>query len=102
MLRRRLGQTRRRRPRKLWRARGPTRSSASWLAPGDSLVTRSNGTQLAVVGPGNRIHYQMVQIGRDYGNEIEITSGLQGGESVVINPSDDVREGAEVKLAAKK
>jgi multidrug efflux pump subunit AcrA (membrane-fusion protein) len=72
------------------------------LAPGDSLVTRSNGTQLAVVGPGNKIHYQLVQIGRDYGNEIEITSGLQGGESVVINPSDDVREGAEVKLAAKK
>jgi multidrug efflux pump subunit AcrA (membrane-fusion protein) len=72
------------------------------LAPGDSLVTRSNGTQLAVVGPNNRIHYQLVQIGRDYGTEIEITSGLQGGESVVINPSDDVREGAEVKVAAKK
>jgi multidrug efflux pump subunit AcrA (membrane-fusion protein) len=72
------------------------------LAPGDSLVTRSNGTQLAVVGPGNKIHYQMVQLGRDYGNEIEILSGLEGGESVVINPSDDVREGAEVRLAAKK
>jgi multidrug efflux pump subunit AcrA (membrane-fusion protein) len=72
------------------------------LAPGDSLVTRSNGTQLAVVGPGNRIHYQLVQLGRDYGSEIEILSGLEGGENVVINPSDDVREGAEVKLAAKK
>jgi RND family efflux transporter MFP subunit len=72
------------------------------LAPGDSLVTRSNGTQLAVVGPGNKIHFQLVQLGRDYGNEIEITSGLQGGETVVINPSDDVREGAEVKPAAKK
>ena len=72
------------------------------LAPGDSLVTRSNGTQLAVLGPGNKIHYQIVQIGRDFGNEIEITSGLQGGERVVINPSDDVREGAEVKVAAKK
>jgi multidrug efflux pump subunit AcrA (membrane-fusion protein) len=72
------------------------------LAPGDSLVTRSDGTQLAVVGPGNRIHFQLVQLGRDYGNEIEITSGLKGGETVVINPSDDVREGAEVKPAAKK
>jgi multidrug efflux pump subunit AcrA (membrane-fusion protein) len=72
------------------------------LAPGDSLVTRANGTQLAVVGPGNKIHFQMVQLGRDYGSEIEITGGLQGGETVVINPSDDVREGAEVKPAAKK
>jgi multidrug efflux pump subunit AcrA (membrane-fusion protein) len=72
------------------------------LAPGDSLVTRANGTQLAVLGPGNRIHFQLVQLGRDYGNEIEILSGLQGGESVVLNPSDAVREGAEVKPAAKK
>jgi multidrug efflux pump subunit AcrA (membrane-fusion protein) len=72
------------------------------LAPGDSLVTRANGTQLAVVGPGNKIHFQLVQVGRDYGSEIEITGGLQGGETVVINPSDDVREGAEVKPAAKK
>jgi multidrug efflux pump subunit AcrA (membrane-fusion protein) len=72
------------------------------LAPGDSLVTRANGTQLAVVGPGNKIHFQMVQLGRDFGSEIEITGGLQGGERVVINPSDDVREGAEVKPATKK
>jgi multidrug efflux pump subunit AcrA (membrane-fusion protein) len=78
------------------------RADPPLLAPGDSLVTRANGTQLAVVGPGNKIHYQLVQIGRDFGNEIEITSGLQGGELVVINPSDDVREGAEVKLAPKK
>jgi RND family efflux transporter MFP subunit len=72
------------------------------LAPGDGLVTRANGPQFAVVGPGNRIHYQLVQLGRDYGNVIEIVSGLQDGENVVINPSDDVREGAEVKLAPTK
>jgi multidrug efflux pump subunit AcrA (membrane-fusion protein) len=72
------------------------------LVPGDAVVTRSNGTQVAVVGSGNKIHFQIVHIGRDYGTDIEITDGLQGGETVVINPSDDVREGAEVKLAAKK
>jgi RND family efflux transporter MFP subunit len=72
------------------------------LAPGDSLVVRANGPQLAVVGPGNKVHFQLVGLGRDYGNVIEITSGLQGGETVVINPSDDVREGAEVKPAAKE
>jgi multidrug efflux pump subunit AcrA (membrane-fusion protein) len=72
------------------------------LAPGDSLVVRANGPQLAVVGPGNKVHFQIVGLGRDYGNAIEITSGLQGGETVVINPSDDVREGSEVKPAAKK
>lgn len=78
------------------------RNDPPLLAPGDSLVTRSNGTQVAVVGPGNKIHFQLVQLGRDYGAQIEITGGLQGGETVVINPSDDVREGDEVKPAAKQ
>ncbi len=71
------------------------------LAPGDALVVRANGPQMAVVGPGNKVHFQSVQLGRDYGNEVEITGGFKGGELVVINPSDDVREGAEVKPASK-
>jgi hypothetical protein len=39
---------------------------------------------------------QHVQIGRDYGAETEITSGLNNGDVVVINPGDEVREGAIV------
>jgi membrane fusion protein (multidrug efflux system) len=41
-------------------------------------------------------------VGRDYGAEIEVTSGLQGGETVVLNPGDDVREGEEVRAAEAK
>ncbi len=43
-----------------------------------------------------RIHLQQVQVGRDYGTEIEITRGLQAGATVVANPGDEVTEGAFV------
>jgi hypothetical protein len=35
-------------------------------------------------------------VGRDNGEQIEATSGLQGWEYVVINPGDEVQEGAVV------
>jgi len=72
------------------------------LIPGDSLVIRSKGPEVAIVGQGNKVHFLPITVGRDYGIDLEVTSGLQGGERVIVNPSDDVREGAEVKPAALK
>ena len=70
------------------------------LVPGDALVTRANGTRVAVVSEDGSVHFQKVSVGRDYGTETEVLSGLEGGELVIINPTDDVREGARVKPAA--
>lgn len=42
------------------------------------------------------VHLVPVAVGRDYGNEIEIVSGLQGGERVVQAPNDDVQDKARV------
>ena len=72
------------------------------LVPGDSLVTRANGTRVAVVGEDGIVHFQKVSVGRDYGTETEVLSGLEGQELVIINPTDDVREGARVKPAASR
>jgi multidrug efflux pump subunit AcrA (membrane-fusion protein) len=76
------------------------------LAPGDGIMTNSEGLRVATLEdlnqPGapagaKRIHMVRVQVGRDFGQEIEILSGLQGWEYVVVNPSDAVREGAIVQ-----
>jgi multidrug efflux pump subunit AcrA (membrane-fusion protein) len=72
------------------------------LVPGDALVTRANGTRVAVVGEDGSVHFQKVTVGRDYGTETEVLSGLQVQELVIINPTDDVREGARVKPAASR
>ncbi len=67
------------------------------LIPGDALIVRPNGTQVAVVADGSRIHFQPIQVGRDFGQSTEVVSGLSGDEYLVVNATDDVREGARVK-----
>jgi len=64
---------------------------------GDTLVVRSDGPQVAVVGAGDVVHYQRVQLGRDYGDRVEVTGGLTAGQNLVINPGDSVRDNAKVK-----
>ncbi|HZP00867.1 MAG TPA: efflux RND transporter periplasmic adaptor subunit [Terriglobia bacterium] len=70
------------------------------LVPGDALVTRADGIYVAVAGDDGLVHFAKVLIGRDYGTETEVLSGLRGGEQVIINPTDDVREGVKVRPKA--
>ncbi len=73
------------------------RKSPPLLVPGDTLVVLADGTQVAVVSPSGQVHYTRIQVGRDFGDRIEVLSGLQEGQLVAVNPSDAVREGATVK-----
>jgi multidrug efflux pump subunit AcrA (membrane-fusion protein) len=57
------------------------------------------------VGQGGKIHYQLVTVGRDYGAQVEIVSGIAEGQKVVMNVTDEMPEGTPVKpvpLATKK
>ena len=46
----------------------------------------------------NAIRFRPVKLGRDLGDKVEILSGLDAGDSLVANPSDELREGLEVKV----
>ena len=72
------------------------RKNPPLLIPGDTLVVRSNGPQVGVVGADHVVHFQRLQLGRDYGDKIEVLSGLEAGQQVVVNPGDTVQEGAKV------
>lgn len=68
-----------------------------WIrVPGTTLVTKTTGQFVAVV-KDSKVHYQPIVIGRDFGNEVEIQSGLKGEEIVIVSPSDDLLEGEQVK-----
>jgi RND family efflux transporter MFP subunit len=66
------------------------------LLPSDTLSVRPEGTMVAVLDSNNSVHFQRVVIGRDYGSQIEILSGLSAGQRVIANPNDAVQEGAKV------
>jgi RND family efflux transporter MFP subunit len=66
------------------------------VIPGDTLLIRPEGTEVAVVDTNRRVHFQRIQLGRDYGNKIEVLSGLTAGQRIIVNPGDAVREGVQV------
>jgi hypothetical protein len=68
---------------------------------GDAIAIRHNTSTVATVVNG-KIHFVPVTIGRDYGNETEIMTGLQAGDIIVTDVTDDVTEGAAVQVHMAK
>ena len=66
------------------------------LIPGDTLVVRADGPQVAIVRADKSVHFQKIALGRDYGEKVEVLSGLEVGQLVIVNPGDRVTEGAKV------
>lgn len=64
--------------------------------PATALVIRADGPQVVVVAGDQKVHYEKVVIGRDYGNEVDIISGLEPGATVIVNVADGLQEGAQV------
>jgi membrane fusion protein (multidrug efflux system) len=75
------------------------------LLPASALLFRSGGAQVAVVegsltgGPAV-LHFRPVQIARDYGSTVEISTGVTDGTTVVLNPNADLADGVKVRVLA--
>ena len=67
------------------------------LMPSSALLIRPEGTLAAQVRKDQTVHYQKVQVGRDFGTEIEIVGGLEENDSVMANPGTVIREGQKVE-----
>jgi RND family efflux transporter MFP subunit len=68
--------------------------------PVSALIFRTEGLQVATVS-GDRIRMVPVTAGRDYGSDVEITSGLSGSERIVVNPPDSLVDGVAVRVVAQ-
>jgi RND family efflux transporter MFP subunit len=73
----------------------------SVTAPANTLLFRKEGLRTAVVRNG---HAQLVPvtIGRDYGEKVEILSGLRPTDEVIVDPSDSLISGTVVRIADSK
>jgi RND family efflux transporter MFP subunit len=72
------------------------------LIPGDTLVTRSDGSFVATVDDASRVRFVKLTLGRDLGPQVEVLDGLRGGESLIVSPSDAVAEGVTVRGVPRK
>ena len=73
-----------------------SRANPPLVVPAAALVFRADGAQLAVVRSDRTVHLQKVAVGRDYGDRLEILSGVDEGTTVVAVAGDVAREGAKV------
>jgi RND family efflux transporter MFP subunit len=75
--------------------------STSLTLPSNTLIFRSQGLQVATV-VGDKVHLVPVKIGNDMGATVEIASGLQPSDKVIVDPSDSIAEGQQVRIADPK
>jgi len=73
-------------------------AAASCTLPVGTLLFRSDGLRVAVVQPDSHVVLRTVTPGHDFGDRIEIIDGLQGDESVILNPPDSVVSGETVRV----
>jgi RND family efflux transporter MFP subunit len=66
--------------------------------PANAFVFRAEGAQVAVVTKENKIHWQRITVGNDYGTYMEVLKGLEQDARVVLNPTDDLIEGLVVEI----
>jgi RND family efflux transporter MFP subunit len=79
-----------------------TEGPASLLVPSSSLIFRSDGASLGVVGADSRVHIKKIKIGRDLGGRLEIVGGLSPTDRIVVNPNDSLSDGARVQVQGAK
>lgn len=70
------------------------------LLPVTALIFRSEGLRVAVVREG-KADLVAVTIGRDFGTEVEVTSGIAERDQVIVSPPDSLSSGAAVRAETR-
>lgn len=68
--------------------------------PATALIPVNQGSQVAVLGEGNKTLLKTVQLGRDFGDSVEVVAGLAPSDRVIDSPPETLTSGDEVQLAA--
>jgi len=75
-------------------------SAETLRLPANTVLFRAAGLQVATVDGQRHVKLKSIVQGRDFGNTIEILSGLESSEVVILNPSDSLTDGTEVRIAS--
>ena len=70
------------------------------ILPDNTLIFRGKDQQVGVVDAKGVVQLRDVKVGRDFGIQSEILSGVTESDKVIVNPSDSLTTGTTVRLAA--
>jgi hypothetical protein len=68
--------------------------------PDNTLIFRGKSVQVGVVDAKDVVQLRDVKIGRDFGVQSEILSGVTESDKIIVNPSDSLTTGTIVHVAA--
>jgi RND family efflux transporter MFP subunit len=66
------------------------------VVPATAIIFRNDGAQVAVTQSDGTVHLQKVEVGRDYGDRVEILQGVSEGATILSAPGDAARDGAKI------
>ena len=78
----------------------PGAGPVSYKLPANVLLFRSDGLHVGTVDANGRVALKPVEIGRDYGSDIEIVRGLDPNDKVILSPPDSLTDGLTVRVVA--
>ena len=69
----------------------------SAIVPVGAILFRSEGLRLGVVRDGSRVELVPVILGKDFGTEVEVLSGIRPDDLIIMNPADSLISGTVVR-----
>jgi RND family efflux transporter MFP subunit len=72
------------------------RQTPSFVVPADAIIFNRNGLQVAVLNEG-RAEIHKVRVTRDLGTRVEVDSGINAGDRVILNPPVNLLDGSKVQ-----
>ncbi|MVT52081.1 efflux RND transporter periplasmic adaptor subunit [Bradyrhizobium yuanmingense] len=73
------------------------RRTPSFQISADAVIFNAKGMQVAVVANGI-VHFRTIHVLRDLGRQLEVDSGVERGDQIILNPSVDLADGAKVQI----
>jgi RND family efflux transporter MFP subunit len=67
--------------------------------PATALVPVDRGVQVAVLDDGNKVALKPIQLGRDFGDSVEVVSGLTPQDRVIDSPPETLQSGDTVRVS---
>lgn len=70
--------------------------------PDNTLLFRGTTIQVASVGDKGKVALKAITLGRDFGKEVEVLTGITSKDSLIINPPDSITDGDVVQPVEAK
>jgi RND family efflux transporter MFP subunit len=71
---------------------------ASLAVPAGAMIFGAAGPRVAVVDADDRVRIRRVTVAKDHGNSVELSSGIQAEDRVIVSPPDGIVEGDKVRI----